>query len=94
MMALRLGDPLYTRRLSLVSKRNDIPEDQAKTFRGVLAISHPKELSAVQGFAPEGFELIPQGSLLTVKRNLQSEVLPLLDPEIKGNSPIQTSPSE
>jgi glutamine amidotransferase len=65
MLALRLDAPLYLRRLKVpVSKRD------AETFKGVLALS--------TGTDPgEGFEEIPQRSVLAVSRDIRTDIASL-----------------
>jgi glutamine amidotransferase len=66
MLAVRLGGPLYTRRLK-------VPEEgEADTFRGVFAVSCPENPG-------EGFEEIPERSALAIWRDLRTEIASLDD---------------
>ena len=66
MLAVRLGGPMYTRRLTVLGPRGDRDE----SFRGVMVISgaaHPGE----------GFEEVPLRSGIAIGRDLRSDIAPL-----------------
>jgi predicted glutamine amidotransferase len=66
MVAARLGEPLYLRRLFVP----DAKQGRDETFRGVLATSstqHPGE----------GFEEIPERSVLSISRDLRTDIAEL-----------------
>ncbi|HET6612796.1 MAG TPA: hypothetical protein VFG83_12440 [Kofleriaceae bacterium] len=66
MLAVRLGDAIYVRRV----KHPDPRRSDHRLFRAVLALSGISEPG-------EGFEAIPESSVLTISRDLMTDIVPL-----------------
>lgn len=66
MLAARLGEPIYVRRV----KHPDPRRSDHRLFRAVLALSGIAEPG-------EGFEAIPAASVLTISRDLKTDIVPL-----------------
>ncbi len=65
MLAARLAEPLCMRRLKVAAR-----EKEPSTFRGVLALSAPENPG-------QGFEEIPQRSVLEISRDLDAQIVDL-----------------
>jgi len=72
LLAARKGPPMYWKRL-----HTDVPVRENRNGQGTNLDRHVMILSEPKGGKPEGFEEIPDGSIVTVSRDFQTTLAPL-----------------
>ena len=72
MTVARIGSPLWMRRLHVLGERGGRDEQ----FRGVLLVSSGAGDPGLNG-SSDGFEEIPESSVVSVSRDLRVDVSPL-----------------